>query len=74
MTSESQICAGDDTRPSFEMRRANGAVFLTVAGPAPTVVDDGDRRPDSAADRDWFFANLDEDAITDLHLAESLTD
>ena len=65
---------GDEMSPSFE-QRANIDVFLTVNGPNATVVDDDDRDVfTGAAGRDWFFADLDEDLITDLRLDELLND
>ena len=45
--------------------RANGSIFLNVDG---TVKDDTDKDMlTGSADFDWFFANEDDDRITDLH-------
>ena len=65
---------GDDSSPSFD-QRANGEVFLSVSGSSPTVRDDGDvDRVTGSAGRDWFFANLDEDLLTDLKIEEQLAE
>jgi Ca2+-binding RTX toxin-like protein len=52
--------------------RGNGDFFLTTAGPAPTVLNDGaaDTLTGSAG-MDWFFAFLG-DTVTDQHSKEQL--
>jgi Ca2+-binding RTX toxin-like protein len=57
---------GDETNPAFA-DRANKDSYLTFGGPNATVLDDGERHIlTGAAGRDWFFANLDDDLLTDL--------
>lgn len=65
---------GDDTSPDFGDGE-NGQVLLTVFGESATVLDDAaDDHLTGSADRDWFFANLGEDLLTDLTVEDLLSE